>query len=182
MSAKRAAVPVGDIFGAVVLFVLFWIMLMLFSACNAIREQQKFESLEFSKDEVMISRSLNIFLAKPDSTGTAFLDIKDNQKVSDTLLDHLLEYFLDESGLLDTGINLEEQDKFKKQISGLAKDFIHRPSRFMVILPGGGMIYDSVNNYAWRDIGYEGTREGTVMLPVPIEENKFLFTEVAVQK
>lgn len=182
MSGKKAGVPVGDIFGAIILFVLFFLMLMLFSACNAIRDQQKSESLEFSKDEVLASRNLNIFLERPDSTQTVFLDITENQKVSDTLLDHLLEFVLDDAGLQDTGIDLAEQNKFKSQVSDLSKDFIYMPSRFMVILPSGGMIYDSFNNYAWRDISYEGSREGTAMLPVPIEENKFIFMEIVMQR
>lgn len=182
MLGKKAGVPVGDIFGAIMLFVLFFVMLMLFSACNAIRDQQKFEALEFSKDEVLASKNLNIFLEKPDNTSTVFLGITENQKVSDTLLDHLLEYFLDDAGLQDTGVDLNEQNKFKDQVFVLSKDFISPPTRFMIILPGGGMIYDSLNNYAWRDISYEGSREGVVMLPIPLEENKFIFMEIVMQR
>lgn len=174
MSNRKSGLPLGGIFGFMLVATVLFIMLIFFSSCTASRQVKKFTQFEYSKESFFLAKELNIFLN---------IQYDEDKKVSDILIEHMAEFFIDETtGVLDTQIDLAEQEKFKKKMDDLVLSKVPVGRRFILVQPGGSIIYDNFNKPQFRQISYEATAESIATLPAPVGLNNFVFVQAFLQQ
>ncbi|MBS3129024.1 hypothetical protein J4410_07830 [Candidatus Woesearchaeota archaeon] len=171
---KKAGFPAGGIFGAMLFWSLLLILILFFSSCTKVMEAKEIVQIAYSKEEFFLSEDLNSFLQ---------IQYGENRRVSDIITAYLSEFYIGEStGGLDASIDAAEQEKFKKQMDELASGRIPLGIRFIIVQPGGGIIYDNFNKPQFRQISYEDTSEASATLPIPVGLNDFIFVQAIFQR
>lgn len=170
MSSKKGGLDIEDFVGALVLILVMVALGLLFYGCSISNATQSYKQMKFSKTQIEVAEDLNRFLQIEITWNS------EEMKMSEALEMRMKEYFLLGS------IPLEEQNKFKEDIKSMTSPYISSGRRFMILTPEEACcFYDSYNNYAWKQIGYEDTAESVAILPVPIGQDKYEFIPVVLQ-
>lgn len=161
MSSKKGEISAEDLWGFLRFVGVSIILILLFFGCNITKATKEYEQLKFSKSEVQAAKELNRFLETP---------VDQDKKVYDTILGYLKDIYADGDSV-----------KFSERMDELGEGNLPKYRRLMVILPGGGILYDSLGRYTPRDIGYAYISEGVALLPVSKGSNNFDFIEIVLQ-
>ena len=161
MLNKKGDISAEDLWGFLRFVAVSIILMLLFFGCNVTKATKEYEQLKYSKSEVQVTKELNRFLETPVGPG---------KKIYDTILEYLEDIYADGDSV-----------KFSERMDELGKENLPEYRRLMVILPEGGILYDSLGRYTPRDSSYAHISEGVSLLPVSKGDNDFDFIEIALQ-
>ena len=161
MSNKKGGVAVEELRGILTFMIIAVILMLLFFGCSITKTKKEYEHLKFSKDDIQVTKELNRFLEIP---------VDPEKKIYDTIIRYLKDAYVD-----------SDPEIFNKRMDDIGKVNLPAYRRMLVILPSGGILYDSLGRYAPRDIYYAGISEGIALFPVSIGPNRFDFVEIVLQ-
>ena len=170
MFNKKGGLDIESFTGSIVLIFVLVAVGLIFYGCSISNAKQNYEQMKFSKTQIEVAEELN-----------RFLQVQVNWNGEEMKMSEALEKRTKEYLLLGT-IPLEEQKKFRADIKTMTGPYIPYGRRFMILTQEGYCChYDSYDNYAWRQIGYDDTAESVAVLPVPLEPDKYEFIPVVLQ-
>ena len=170
MSNKKGGLDIEGFVGALVLIFVLVAAGLIFYGCSINNAKQNYEQMKFSKTQIEVAEELNRFLQVQVNWNG------EEMKMSEALEKRTKEYFL--LGV----IPLAEQEKFKGDIRTMTSPYISYGRRFMILTQEGYCChYDSYDNYASRQIGYDDIAESVVILPVPLGQDNYEFIPVVLQ-
>ena len=170
MPNKKGGLDIEGFVGALVLIFVLVAVGLMFYGCSISNAKQNYEQMKFSKNQIEVAEELNRLLQVQVNWNS------EEMKMSEALEKRMQQYFLLGS------IPEAEQKKFKDDIKSLTGPYIPHGRRFMILTQEGFCChYDSYDNYAWRQIGYDDTAESVAVLPVPLEPDKYEFIPVVLQ-
>jgi hypothetical protein len=174
MHNKKGILWIGEFVGFLFFVIIALIFILLFSQCSVSKNTENYDKIKFSKEELQVKRQLDTFFELPNS---------ENVKNQQLIIEALTRYLIDENtGNLDQGVDLDEQNQFKNEVSEIISGYFNSRERFMLILESGGIIFDSYNRPSNRHIGYFENLEGKTTLVIPIGNDQFFFIEAVLQK
>ena len=170
MSNKKGGLDIEGFVGALVLIFVLVAAGLIFYGCSINNAKQNYEQMKFSKTQIEVAEELNRFL-QVEITWNG-----EDIKMSEALAKRMKEYIL--LGV----IPFAEQKKFQDDIKSMTGPHMPYGRRFMILTPEKACcFYDSYNNYAWRQIGYDDTAESVAILPVPLGQDKYEIIPVVLQ-
>lgn len=151
MFDKNGLIAIDELRGILTFMIIVIILLLLFFGCQVTKSKTTYEQLKFSKDEVLVIKQLNRFLETP---------VNMENKTYDLLVGYMKDAY---KGRIDPEIVV-----YRRMDQTLASSNLPRYRRFMILLPEGGMLYDSLGRYTPHETDYAGMTipEGTALLPV----------------
>lgn len=169
MFNKKGLLAVDELRGILTFMIISVILVLLFFGCQVTKSKTKYEQLKFSKDEVLVIKQLNRFLETP---------VNMENKTYDLLAGYMKDAY---KGTIDPEIVV-----YQRMDRTLASSNLPRYRRLMILLPEGGMVYDSLRRYTPHETDYAGVTipEGTAILPVlplPLRLGQFEYIDIVLQ-